>query len=231
MATPGAIRSPNPPRIDLHSHSFLSDGSESPTGMWRVAETIEHRALAITDHVSLEDPKPVLDRLHREATAWEGSKFRPVVGVELTYVPPRRIADAARGARRAGAEIVIVHGESLVERTPEGTNRAAIDSGEVDVLAHPGLIEPADVELAKAHSVILELSGREGHSLTNGHVAALALARGVPLVVDSDAHRSSQLIPPARAREIARGAGLPAAEVEKALGETPAGLLRRLAGA
>lgn len=217
-------------RSDFHSHSYLSDGETSPTDMWNEAEALEHRALALTDHVSMEDPKPLLDRLHQEARAWEGTHFTPIVGVELTKVPARRIADAARTARRAGAEIVIVHGETIVEHVPPGTNHAAIDSGVVDVLAHPGLIDPKDVELAKAHSVVLEISGREGHSYCNGHVVRLALEVGAELVVDSDAHEPEQLIPLSRARQIALGAGVPEAQLERVLFGTPGQIVKRTHG-
>jgi len=196
--------------------------------MWSEAEALDHRALALTDHLSMEDPKPLLDRLHREARAWEGSRFLPIVGVELTKIPARRIAEAARAARRAGAEIVIVHGESIVEHVPVGTNHAAIDSAEVDVLAHPGLIEPRDAALAHAHSVALEISGRRGHSLSNGHVVREALVAGADLVVDSDAHTPSQLIPISLARKIALGAGVPEAALARVLVRTPSEIVKRV---
>jgi len=219
-----------PRRADFHSHSYLSDGETSATDMWSEGEALEHRALALTDHLSMEDPKPMLARLHEEAKAWEGTGFLPIVGVELTKVPARRIADAARAARRAGAEIVIVHGESIVEHVPAGTNHAAIDSGVVDVLAHPGLIDPKDAELAKAHSVVLEISGRQGHSLANGHVVRVALEAGAELVVDSDAHAPEQLIPFEQARRIALGAGVPASQLARVLGSTPSALVKRTHG-
>lgn len=217
-------------RADFHSHSYLTDGETSPTDMWNEAEALEHRALALTDHLSMEDPKPLLDRLHQEATAWEGRSFQPIVGVELTKIPPRRIASVARAARKAGAEIVIVHGETIVEIVPAGTNHAAIESGLVDVLAHPGLLDPKDAELARAQSVVLEISGRQGHSLANGHVVRLALEAGADLVVDSDAHDPEHLIPLERARRIALGAGVPEAMLDRVLFTTPAELIRRTHG-
>ena len=223
--TPNQVR-----RADFHSHSYLTDGETSPTDMWNEAEALEHRALALTDHLSMEDPRPLLERLHQEAKAWEGREFRPVVGVELTKVPPRRIAEVARACRKAGAEIVIVHGETIVENVPTGTNRAAIESGLVDVLAHPGLLDPKDAELARDHSVVLEISGREGHSLCNGHVVEVALEAKAELVVDSDAHSPEQLIPLERARRIARGAGVPDSELERVLFSTPTALLKRTHG-
>jgi len=228
MSPPARIRSELARRADFHSHSYLTDGETSATDMWREAEALDHRALALTDHLSMENPKPMLDRLHEEAKAWEGGGFTPIVGVELTKLPPGHIAEVAKAARRYGAEIVIVHGESIVEVVPPGTNHAAIDSGEVDVLAHPGLIDPKDVELAKAHSVVLEISGRTGHSYSNGHVARLALEVGADLVVDSDAHAPEQLIPFERARRIALGAGVPESALERVLSSTPTELMRRL---
>lgn len=196
--------------------------------MWNTAASkLDHRALALTDHVSLDDPAPLLRRLHEEAAAWEGSRFRPLVGVELTFVPPAKIADAARRARAAGAQIVIVHGETLVEPVRAGTNRAALESGLVDVLAHPGLLTPREAELAKANSVILEISARAGHSLANGHVVRTALAAGARLVVDSDAHSPGQLVAPTQAYRIALGAGVPTAVAEEVLVRTPRELVRR----
>jgi len=216
-----------PMRVDFHSHSFLSDGVTSPTDMWNEAEALSHRALALTDHISLEDPRPLLRRLRQEARAWEGSRFLPLVGVEITKVPPRRIAATARAARRAGAEIVIVHGETIAENVPAGTNHAAIDSGLIDVLAHPGLLESRDAELARAHGTILEISGRRRHSLANGHVVRVALAAGADLVVDSDAHTPGDLIPLPMARKVGLGAGLSPAQLERALVTTPTALVKR----
>ncbi len=214
--------------MDFHSHSFLTDGSTSPTEMWNEAEALDHRALALTDHLALEDPKPLLDRLHREAAAWDGTEFIPLVGVELTKLPARRIAETARACRRAGAEIVIVHGETIVEHVPAGTNHAAIDSGEVDVLAHPGLLTPEDAALARANGVVLEISARRGHALCNGRVVRLAVEAGAELVVDSDAHAVDQLVPLEQARRIALGAGVTDSDLEKVLFSTPAALVRRL---
>ncbi|HXY46395.1 MAG TPA: histidinol phosphate phosphatase domain-containing protein [Thermoplasmata archaeon] len=217
-------------RADFHSHSYLTDGESSPIDMWLEAQELEHRALALTDHLGPEDPRPLLDRLHQEAKVLESTRFVPIVGVELTKIPPRRIADQARAARKAGAEIVIVHGETIVEHVPAGTNHAAIDCGLVDVLAHPGLLDPKDAELARAQSVVLEISGRDGHSLANGHVVRLALEVGAELVVDSDAHDPEHLIPLEHARRIAQGAGVPEKMLPRVLFGTPTELIKRTHG-
>ena len=215
-------------RFDFHAHTFLTDGNASATDMWVAGDRLGHRVLAITDHVALEDPKPLLDRLHAEAKAFAEGPLLTLVGVEISMVPPRHIDAAARAARRAGAEIVIVHGETLAEPVPAGTNRAAIECREVDLLAHPGLLAPADAELAHDHGTVLELSGRPGHSLTNGLVARVALAARASVVVDSDAHRTGDLLTYERATQIARGAGLAEIPLTGALATAPEALARRL---
>jgi putative hydrolase len=196
--------------------------------MWYAAARSNHRVLAITDHVALEDPTPILQQLQAEAKAFETGALRPIVGVELTLVPPKRIADVARNARRLGAQIVIVHGETSAEPVPPGTNRAAVSSGLVDVLAHPGLLSERDAVLARANGTFIELSGRPLHARTNGHVARIALTAGADLVVDSDAHDTGQLLPYALAETIARGAGLTPDQTLAALAAAPKKLIHRL---
>jgi len=62
--------------------------------------------------------------------------------------------------------------------------------------------------LAAQKGVFLELSGRKGHSLTNGHVAALARIVGTRLVVNADAHGPADFLTGERAEQVGRGAGL-----------------------
>jgi len=223
-------RGPGGRRFDFHSHTYLTDGNESATSMWLAASRLDHRLLAITDHIALEDPGRILTQLRAESEAFAGGPMATLVGVELTLLPPRRIAETARRARTAGAEIVIVHGETTAEYVPVGTNRAAIDSGEVDVLAHPGFLTEREAELAAANGVALEISGRSLHSRTNGHVARLALAAGADVVVDSDAHSPSQLLDYETAAMLARGAGLTPGQCRGALERAPLRVLRRCRG-
>jgi histidinol phosphatase-like PHP family hydrolase len=214
-------------RYDFHSHTYLTDGDESATSMWAAADRLGHRCLAITDHIGLEDPRPLLDRLRAESKGWEDSELQTLIGVEVTVVPPRHIARAVRQARKAGAEVVIVHGETTAEPVAAGTNRAAVELNDVDVLAHPGFITVAEAELAKAHDVILEISARALHGMTNGHVVQTALQVGNDLVVDSDAHRTTQLVTAEAARRVAQGAGVPESTLKRVLDESPRRLLRR----
>ena len=110
-------------------------------------------------------------------------------------------------ARELGAVLVVAHGETPVEPVAAGTNRAALEAG-VDLLAHPGFLNEDDARLAAEKGILLELSGRKGHSLTNGHVAQLALKTGASLAVNADAHEPGDFMTPERAETVALGAGL-----------------------
>ena len=78
----------------------------------------------------------------------------------------------------------------------------------MDILAHPGLITPEEAQLAAERGVHLEITTRKGHSLTNGHVAAMARRFGAKLVINNDAHAPGDLISRDQRRRVALGAGL-----------------------
>lgn len=221
-------------RIDYHTHTSLShDGTWSPLEMIRCARERGQAVLALTDHVSPSNVEAVLEALRREreaALAWPGIEV--LIGVEITQVPAAKIAEVAHRARKAGAEVILVHGETLSEPVEPGTNRAAIECPEVDLLAHPGLLSQQDAELARRNGIFLELSARAGYCLTNGHL--VRLAREVDamslLLLDTDAHRPDDLISTEDAVRIARGAGLSEEEARQVVGENAERLLARLEG-
>jgi len=199
--------------IDLHTHTILSDGALIPAEHIRRAEVKGYRILGFSDHADLsllDGLIPVLLAAARKEN--ELGRLTVLAGVELTHVRPEHIAQAAERARRLGAQYVIVHGETLAEPVLPGTNRAAIEAG-VDILAHPGLLSEEDARLAARKNVLLEISAKAGHSLTNGHVAAVARGTGAKLLFGSDAHTPSQMPTRGEAERICRGAGLTAEEV------------------
>ena len=160
--------------IDLHTHTTFSDGELIPAELVRRATKAGYQGLAITDHADPSNLHLILDNLLPFAKqAGPFLDLNLIVGVELTHVPPPLIPDMVEQARAAGAMLVVVHGETIVEPVARGTNLAAIEAG-VDVLAHPGLITEQEVLLAAEKGVHLEITTRKGHSLTNGHVAAMA---------------------------------------------------------
>ena len=199
--------------IDLHTHTLLSDGALIPAEHIRRAEVRGYRVLGTADHADLATMRHVL-AIALEAARRENELGRLLVlaGVELTHVRPTHLAEATGLARELGAAYVIAHGETLVEPVEPGTNRAAIEAG-VDILAHPGLIEPDDVRLAAERGVRLEVSGKPGHCLANGHVVALARASGAQVIFGSDAHTPDQMPTRDFAERVLRAAGLGDQEV------------------
>ena len=194
--------------IDLHTHTLLSDGELIPSELARRAVGMGYTALAMTDHGDLSNLDLIIPRLLKVADALQHDlDITIVAGIELTHVPPGGFAAAVVESRRLGAGIVIGHGETIAEPVAAGTNRAAIEAG-VDILAHPGLITDADAALAAKTGVLLELTTRKGHCLTNGHVAAMAKKHGAKLVVNNDAHAPGDLIAKGQSEKIVLGAGL-----------------------
>ena len=201
--------------IDLHTHTIFSDGELIPSELVRRAESIGYRALAITDHVDYSNYRFVLERLYETVDILnENTSLTVIPGVEITHVPPVKIPELIQKCREAGAKIVVVHGETVVEPVASGTNRAAIE-GKADILAHPGLITKEEVELAVENDIYLEITARKGHNITNGHVVKLAKETGARLVINTDAHSPGDLIPRGFAIKVGVGAGLTIGEVEE----------------
>ena len=215
--------------FDFHTHTFLSDGSLSPSELIRRAYVNGYKVIAVTDHVGLEDHQHVVPILVKECEALSRElDILAIPGVEITHVPKNKIDQAARNARELGAQVIIVHGETTVEPVEQGTNLAAITSDQVDILAHPGIISKDDVKLAKETGTFLEISSRRGHSLSNGRVAKLATATGTKLILNSDAHEPEDLLTTQTATKTLAGAGLEKNEQTSVLRASPLQLLKQL---
>ncbi|MFH1097887.1 MAG: histidinol phosphate phosphatase domain-containing protein [Candidatus Desantisbacteria bacterium] len=193
--------------IDLHTHSLLSDGILLPSELLQQAKVRGISTLAITDHVDLSNIDWVIPRLVSVCGHLKGQGVCLIPGAEITHVPPELIASMAKKARELGAKIVIVHGETIVEPVPRGTNLAALNS-DIDILAHPGLLTQEEAELARQRGIALEITARRGHCLTNGLVAKMALLTGARLILNTDSHTDTDLITMEEAEKIARGAGI-----------------------
>jgi len=194
--------------IDLHMHTLLSDGVLLPSELIQRAYSMGYRAMALTDHVDMSNIDFVIPRIVNVIR--EISEFTPLTvipGAEITHVPPKLIPVMVKKARDLGAKIVVVHGETLAEPVAAGTNRAGIEAG-ADIISHPGLISPEDAILAKERGVALEITTRKGHSISNGHLAKIALETGVLLVINTDSHAPEDLITLERARMILRASGI-----------------------
>lgn len=215
-------------RCDFHMHTTMSDGDLLPMELIRRAAAADHRAIALTDHASFSNIEWIVESVTKDCEKADAWGIEAIPGVELTHVPVKYIDQAVRRSRRAGAEVIVIHGETPVEPVERGTDHAAASNPEVDILAHPGMITVDDVELAKRNDVFLEISCRKGHSLSNGHVAVLARDVGADLLVNTDTHSPGELSSMEFASTVARGAGLQAEEVRRALVANPERLLKRL---
>ena len=194
----------------------------------RYAVVSGYRALAITDHAG----SGAIERLLREVgedcrLAMEHWEIIALPGIELTHLPAGAIDGAARRARELGAAVVVVHGETTQEPVEKGTNLAAVRSGYVDILAHPGFITDEEATRAAENNVFLEITTRRGHGLTNDHVAAAARRAGARLILSSDAHADTDLLTEELATKTLAEAGLNAAEATLVMEESPRLILER----
>ena len=214
-------------RADLHTHTVYSDGELIPAELVRRAMVLGHDAIAITDHVDRTNVEFVVTNVVKAVELCE-DYIKVIPGVEITQVPPSKIDKVAKLARKYGAEWIVVHGETVTEPVAPGTDRASVENPEIDLLGHPGFITMEEAQMAADNGVILEVTGRAGHNITNGHVVNMARAVGAKMVIDSDTHQPDNLMDEASARVVARGAGMTDEEVELAINVTPFEAIRRI---
>jgi histidinol phosphatase-like PHP family hydrolase len=206
----------------------MSDGELLPMELIRRAAYADHRAVALTDHTSFSNIDWIVESVTRDCNKAEAWGIEAIPGVELTHVPVKHLDDAIKLSRKAGAEIIVIHGETLVEPVEKGTNLKAVSNHEVDILAHPGMLTIDEAEIAAKNGVFLEVSCRKGHSLANGHVVAMAREAKAKMLVNTDAHSPDDLSSMAFANTVARGAGMVPEEIRDALVTYPEEILRSL---
>ena len=215
-------------RIYLHMHTLFSDGELLPSELARRAQQLNHKAIAITDHIDASnvDNLPQIQKAVDDINDnWD---IQVILGAEVTHTPVESIDKIAKRARDLGAEIIVVHGETLNEPVIEGTNYAAVNSENVDILAHPGLITKEEAEIALDNDVYIEITARNGHSISNGHIANVCREVGNKLLINTDTHSPDNLITFERSRIVGLGAGLSEKEVKKAIVDNPNEIIGRL---
>ena len=221
----------SPMIIDFHTHTFLSDGELSPAELVQRAVAAGYRAIAITDHVGFANYQYVCEALLRECEVVNRAMpITALAGVEITHVAPRAIGALAERCRAAGAQVVAVHGETITEPVPPGTNAAAAECAAVDVLAHPGLLTTADAQVGRDRGLVFELSARRGHSAANGRVARICEEVGAKMVVNSDAHAPGDLLTESLVANVIAGAGLDGAHIDIIQRDNAQALLRQCRG-
>lgn len=202
--------------IDLHTHTLYSDGELIPSEHIRRAIVHGYRAVAMTDHADFTNYEFILSSLQKAKCIEEEWSIDIFAGIEITHVPPGQIDKLAKKAKEFGADIVVVHGETIVEPVAPGTNRAAIESEFVDILAHPGFLTIEETELAKTTQTLLEITSRSGHNRTNGYIAKIATEIGAKIICNTDTHKPGDMITKETAYTVLTGAGLTKEQADQA---------------
>ena len=139
-----------------------------------------YRIIGISDHADSSNLETVISSLlglKKKMAYYENITIVP--GVEITHVPKHLIGEVIAEARNLGALYVVVHGETLSEPVEEGTNHEAILGGPISSPI-PASSARKMRGLPRERGVLLEITARKGHSLSNGHVAKLALKGAQP---------------------------------------------------
>ncbi len=212
---------------DFHCHTTMSDGELIPTELIRRMAVAGYTEMAIADHADYSNVEFLIESQEKVKRSAELYGVRLFTGVEITHVPPSEIADLAKYARSLGAEVVIVHGETITEPVAPGTNMAAVTCSDVDILAHPGMISDEETSFAAKNGVFLEITSRNGHNKANGHVLTSARRAGAGIVVQSDIHGPDDIINEKMRGLVARGAGMNEDEAKKVLSLTSLDILSR----
>jgi len=214
---------------DFHTHTFLSDGVLSPMELIRRALINGYSAIAITDHAGQGYLKRLITEITIDcALAQKHWNISAIPGIELTHLPAASIDEAAESAKKMGAKIVVVHGETTAEPVEPGTNLAAVKSPHVDILAHPGFLTLEEAKLAAANDIYLEITARKQHSITNKHVSQLARQTGAKLLVNSDAHTELDLLTTALSHFVAESSELKDSEIPCTLQANPIALINKI---
>ncbi|MCK5237281.1 MAG: histidinol phosphate phosphatase domain-containing protein [Deltaproteobacteria bacterium] len=205
--------------IDLHTHTLLSDGVLVPSELCTRAIASGYKVIGITDHVDESNIEHVVQSILKFTASFESDALKVIPGVEITHVFPKRIGRVTEMARELGIKLVVCHGETIVEPVEKGTNTAAIEAG-VDILAHPGLLSKADSMEAHKKGVFMEVTARNGHSLTNGHVVKMAKEYDLKMVLNTDAHAPNDLVSTEFMNMVAYGASLTDSDIDKISNDT-----------
>jgi len=196
--------------IDLHTHTLFSDGQLLPSELVYRAKKKGYTAIGLTDHTDESNLDFVIPRIVKiSKILTKCYSIRVIPGCELSYVPPELIQKTAQKAKKLGAKLIIVHGETVSETVPPGTNLCAVKcKGLVDILAHPGVTSEKEVQLAKKNNVCLEITTRKNHLMTNRHVAILSKKVGAKIIINTDTHSPEDLMSTELALTILKNAGL-----------------------
>ncbi len=181
--------------IDLHMHSTVSDGTLPLDELAETAIGRGYSVMAFTDHVFFSDYKRraeiIIDWVDKNQDKYKDIIFIP--GVEITFASPKEIGIITEYVRSIGTKWVVVHGEASFEKTPAGTNDAAIEHG-VNVLAHPSYITDEQVIKSLKTGTAFEISARDCYNYANKQIAETVEKNGGKMLINSDSHQEGAML-------------------------------------
>jgi DNA polymerase (family X) len=203
-------------RGDLHMHTVASDGHNELRDMAGACRARGYEYCLITDHSGslyvangldadrLAAQRAAIDALNAEYES-AGIAFRVLAGSEADIMPDGHV-DLPPGAREhLDCVLGSIH-QGFSADADRITTRmvTAIESGDVDIIAHPtgrlllqrdpyGLHIEKVIDAAAAHGVALEINAFPNRLDLSDIHARLARERGVRLSLGTDAHDKSHL--------------------------------------
>jgi DNA polymerase (family 10) len=199
-------------RADLHMHTDRSDGQATLEEMVRAAKDAGYAYCAITEHSKSLAMTFGFDTARvRESVAEIAAVRKKVPGIEILHgLEVDILADGGLDLDDEGLALldwVVVSLHSRLNQSREEMTRRvlrSLDHPRVHAMGHPtarriGQRDPADMDLeavferAAERGVAMEINAQPDRlDLSDVH-ARLAAAKGVPLVIDTDAHSIAQL--------------------------------------
>ena len=215
-------------RSDLHLHSNFSDGKNSVEEMVCGALIRNLSCIAFTDH----SPSLLHGRYKDDSYFFEqhkeidmlrkkyGAHLTILKGIEADILPNGDVDLSPALMKKMDIVIASLHVE-LDQPREEITCRLirAIENPYVDIIGHPGgrLFPLADItdldwervfRAAAYNQVALEINSHKSHPLFDDEKVRMAVAMGVPIVLNSDSHSTAMLDQSRYGISIARRAGL-----------------------
>jgi DNA polymerase (family 10) len=199
-------------RGDLHLHTRLTDGAHTVAEMVRAARACGYAYMAITDHSQALGVTGGLteDELRAEHEQIRGLRveypdMRLLCGVEVDIHTDERLDCSDEFLATCDVVVASIH-SSLSKPREVQTLRliAAINNPHVDAIAHPTgrllgkrpgyeLDLGAVLSACAANGTAIEVSGQPSRLDLDADGIRAAIERGVPLLLNTDAHAADQI--------------------------------------
>ena len=224
-------------RGDLHVHTTWSDGRDDLETMVRAATEQGHHYLAITDHSPLLPMVNGLDagRLARQAAAiaeLHTPGLRVLRGCEVDILPDGSLDLPDAALQDLHVRVCSVHTALDLDADAQTARLLrAFENPYMQIWGHPtsrlllkrdgiAFDQEAVLDAAAHHGIAIELNAQPDRLDASVAFARAAHARGIPLVVNTDAHAVAELDHLSHGIRQARRAGLSKKDVLNTRGTT-----------